>query len=155
MCTRELRPEFIKIDGYFARGVEHDPVKLEFVRSIIDMARAVGSHVIVEGVETLEQCRELFDLDVDGLQGYLCGGLRGRRREYRTAPRTRVPMMSCPIPSSWRQTCPGHRAGTRAHCPHASGCARRYPTPVSVSSHRGRAGSGSSLERSCFIYTRR
>ncbi len=69
----ELRPDFIKIDGYFARGVERDPVKLEFVRSIIDMARAVGSRVIVEGVETLEQCRELFDLDVDGLQGYLCG----------------------------------------------------------------------------------
>jgi len=72
MCS-ELRPDFIKIDGYFARGVEHDPVKLEFVRSIIDMARAVGSRVIVEGVETQEQCRELLDLDVDGLQGYVCG----------------------------------------------------------------------------------
>ena len=69
----EVRPDFIKIDGYFARGIERDPVKLEFVRSIIDMARAVGSNVIVEGVETLEQCRELLDLDIDGLQGYLFG----------------------------------------------------------------------------------
>jgi diguanylate cyclase (GGDEF)-like protein len=69
----ELRPEFVKIDRYFAHGVERDPVKLEFVRSIIDLGRAVGSRVIVEGVETLDECRELLDLDVDGLQGYLFG----------------------------------------------------------------------------------
>jgi diguanylate cyclase (GGDEF)-like protein len=69
----ELRPDFVKIDRYFAHQVERDPVKLEFVRSIIDMGRAVGSRVIVEGVESLEECRELLDLDVDGLQGYLFG----------------------------------------------------------------------------------
>ena len=69
----ELRPDFVKIDQYFAHGVERDPVKLEFVRSIMDMGRAVGSRVIVEGVESLEDCRELLDLDVDSLQGYLFG----------------------------------------------------------------------------------
>jgi EAL domain-containing protein (putative c-di-GMP-specific phosphodiesterase class I)/GGDEF domain-containing protein len=69
----ELRPDFVKIDRYFAQGVERDPVKLAFVRSIIDMGRAVGSRVIIEGVESLEECRELVDLDVDGVQGFLFG----------------------------------------------------------------------------------
>jgi diguanylate cyclase (GGDEF)-like protein len=69
----ELRPEFVKIDRYFAHGVECDPVKLEFIRSITDIGRAVGSRVIVEGVESPEECRELLDLDVDGLEGYLFG----------------------------------------------------------------------------------
>jgi EAL domain-containing protein (putative c-di-GMP-specific phosphodiesterase class I)/GGDEF domain-containing protein len=67
----ELRPEFVKIDQYFIAQIESDPVKMEFVRAIVAMGRAVGSFIIAEGVETREQCRELMDLDVDGAQGYL------------------------------------------------------------------------------------
>lgn len=69
----QLRPNFVKIDPYFAHHVERDPVKLEFVRSLMDMGRAVGSRVIVAGVESQEACGELLDLEVDGLQGYLFG----------------------------------------------------------------------------------
>lgn len=66
----ELRPEYVKIDRYFASGVDRDPVKVEFIRSIIDMARAIGSRVIAEGVETAGECRELLDLGVDAVQGF-------------------------------------------------------------------------------------
>ncbi len=69
----ELRPDFVKIDRYFATGIDQDPVKLEFVRSIVDMGRAVGSRVIAEGIETANECRALFELDIDGAQGYLFG----------------------------------------------------------------------------------
>jgi EAL domain-containing protein (putative c-di-GMP-specific phosphodiesterase class I)/GGDEF domain-containing protein len=69
----ELRPDFVKIDRYFANSVDRDPVKLEFVRSIIEMGRAVGSRVIIEGIETIEECRELIELEVDGFQGFLFG----------------------------------------------------------------------------------
>jgi len=67
----ELRPDFVKIDRYFISGIDSDPVKLEFVRSIVAMGRAVGSYIIAEGVETIQECREVFDLDVDAAQGFL------------------------------------------------------------------------------------
>ncbi|MDB6083449.1 MAG: hypothetical protein JWN43_1330, partial [Gammaproteobacteria bacterium] len=75
----ELRPDFVKIDRYFVSNIESDPVKFEFVRSIVAMGRAVGSYIIAEGVETAEQCRELMDLDVDAAQGYLFAPPRSER----------------------------------------------------------------------------
>lgn len=66
----EIRPDFVKVDRYFVSGIDTDPTKLEFIRSIIDMSRAVGSRIIAEGVETEGECRELLDLGADGLQGY-------------------------------------------------------------------------------------
>ena len=81
----ELRPDFVKIDRYFANGIDRDPIKFEFVRSIIDMGRAVGSRIIVEGIETIEECRELFELEVDGFQGYLFGRPETALRDATTA----------------------------------------------------------------------
>lgn len=69
----ELKPDFVKIDRYFVSGIDADATKLEFVRSILDMGRAIGCRVIAEGVETERECRELVDLGVDRLQGHLFG----------------------------------------------------------------------------------
>lgn len=69
----ELKPDYVKIDRYFVSGIDADPTKLEFVRSILDMGRAMGCRVIAEGVETERECRELVDLGVDRLQGHLFG----------------------------------------------------------------------------------
>jgi diguanylate cyclase (GGDEF)-like protein len=69
----ELKPDFVKIDRYFISGIDADPTKLEFVRSILDMGRAMGCRVIAEGVETDRECRELVDLGLDRLQGHLLG----------------------------------------------------------------------------------
>jgi diguanylate cyclase (GGDEF)-like protein len=69
----ELKPDFVKIDRYFISGIDADPTKLEFVRSILDMGRAMGCRVIAEGVETERECRELVDLGLDRLQGHLLG----------------------------------------------------------------------------------
>jgi EAL domain-containing protein (putative c-di-GMP-specific phosphodiesterase class I)/GGDEF domain-containing protein/CBS domain-containing protein len=66
----EIRPEFVKIDRYFVSKIDSDSVKSGFIRSIVAMARAAGSYVIAEGVETADQCRCLLDLDVDAAQGY-------------------------------------------------------------------------------------
>ena len=52
-------------------GIDADATKLEFVRSILDMGRAIGCRVIAEGVETERECRELVDLGLDRLQGNL------------------------------------------------------------------------------------
>lgn len=69
----ELKPDFVKIDRYFISGIDVDPTKLEFVRSILDMGRAMGCRVIAEGVETERECRVLVDLGLDRLQGHLLG----------------------------------------------------------------------------------
>ena len=69
----ELKPDFVKIDRYFVSGIDADPTKLEFVRSMLDMGRAMGCRVIGEGVETERECRELVNLGLDRLQGNLLG----------------------------------------------------------------------------------
>jgi diguanylate cyclase (GGDEF)-like protein len=69
----ELKPDYVKIDRYFVSGIDADPTKLEFVRSMLDMGRAMGCRVIAEGVETEKECRELVDLGLDRLQGNFFG----------------------------------------------------------------------------------
>ncbi|HEX7012580.1 MAG TPA: bifunctional diguanylate cyclase/phosphodiesterase [Steroidobacteraceae bacterium] len=69
----ELKPDYVKIDRYFVNGIDADATKREFVRSMLDMGRAMGCRVVAEGVETEKECRELVDLGVDRLQGNLFG----------------------------------------------------------------------------------
>lgn len=69
----ELKPDYVKIDRYFVSGIDADATKREFVRSMLDMGRAMGCRVIAEGVETEKECRELVDLGLDRLQGNLFG----------------------------------------------------------------------------------
>ncbi|HEV2700913.1 MAG TPA: bifunctional diguanylate cyclase/phosphodiesterase [Steroidobacteraceae bacterium] len=68
-----VRPEYVKVDRYFVSGIEHDPVRGEILRSIVDMARAIGCRVIAEGVENAAQCMLALELGVDHVQGYLLG----------------------------------------------------------------------------------
>ncbi len=69
----ELRPDYVKIDRYFISNIDSDSTKYGFVRSIIDLGRTIGCRVIAEGVETPGECRELMELGIDRLQGYLFG----------------------------------------------------------------------------------
>ncbi|VVC82628.1 GGDEF domain-containing protein [Sideroxydans sp. CL21] len=66
----ELRPEFIKIDMHFVQGVDHDPIKLQFLKSIQHIAESCGTHVIAEGVETEAELRVVKDIGIALGQGY-------------------------------------------------------------------------------------
>ena len=66
----ELRPDYVKIDRYFTAQIESDVVVAEILRSMLDMAHVMGSRVVAEGVENLQQCALLQDIGVDYLQGY-------------------------------------------------------------------------------------
>lgn len=70
----KLRPDFVKLDRHFVSGIQNDPIKFEFFRSMLDIARACQSMVIAEGVETAEECREMLALNVDFVQGYFFAG---------------------------------------------------------------------------------
>jgi len=77
----ELQPEFVKIDRHFIHGISNDPVKREFVRSISQIGRSLGCHVLAEGIEQLDELRTLQTMDIELGQGYLLG-----RPEARPAP---------------------------------------------------------------------
>ncbi len=69
----ELRPEYVKIDRHFIDGIHLDPLKREFVGSILQIARASKAQVIAEGIELPEELAVLSDMGVDLVQGYLLG----------------------------------------------------------------------------------
>ena len=66
----ELRPQYVKIDMHFVQGINHDPVKLQFVRSIQEIAEKSGTVVIAEGIETQAELLLIRELGIDGGQGY-------------------------------------------------------------------------------------
>ncbi|MEQ4539168.1 MAG: bifunctional diguanylate cyclase/phosphodiesterase [Billgrantia sp.] len=68
----ELRPDFVKLDRHFITGIDQDPDKRQFLRSILDVSRSLGCQLIAEGVETAEEYRSLWELDrsLSLLQGY-------------------------------------------------------------------------------------
>lgn len=66
----ELRPEYIKVDMHFVQGVDRDPIKLQFLKSIQSIAESCGTHVIAEGVETEAELRVIRDIGIAHGQGY-------------------------------------------------------------------------------------
>lgn len=69
----ELKPAYVKIDKHFVDGIHQDPHKLEFVRSIQQLAEGVGAHLIGEGVELASQLCIIRDIGIRFAQGYLIG----------------------------------------------------------------------------------
>jgi diguanylate cyclase (GGDEF)-like protein len=66
----ELRPEYIKVDMHFVQGVDRDPIKLQFLKSIQQIAESSGTQVIAEGVETEAELRVVKDIGIALGQGY-------------------------------------------------------------------------------------
>ena len=69
----ELRPEYVKIDMHFIQGINNDPVKLQFVRSIQEIAEKSNTLVIAEGIETQAELLVIRDVGVAYGQGYHLG----------------------------------------------------------------------------------
>jgi EAL domain-containing protein (putative c-di-GMP-specific phosphodiesterase class I) len=63
----------IKIDGSFVRAMTGSRADHAIVKAIIDMARAMGKHVVAEGVETTEERHALQTLGCHYAQGFLFG----------------------------------------------------------------------------------
>ncbi len=66
----ELRPDYVKIDRHFIKGIDTDAVKREFVRAMLDIAHRIGNKVIAEGIETDAELSTLMALGVEYVQGY-------------------------------------------------------------------------------------
>ncbi len=68
---RRLPIDNLKIDGSFVEGINSDVENLEIVKTIITLAHILGMDAIAEGVETVEQVKQLQALDCEFAQGYL------------------------------------------------------------------------------------
>jgi diguanylate cyclase (GGDEF)-like protein/PAS domain S-box-containing protein len=62
--------DFLKIDGSFVKGVLHDPIDREMVRSINEIGHLTGKKTIAEWAENAEIIEVLRGLGVDYAQGY-------------------------------------------------------------------------------------
>jgi diguanylate cyclase (GGDEF)-like protein/PAS domain S-box-containing protein len=61
----------VKIDKSFVDNLDQGTVGVAMVRSIVEVAHALGITTIAEGVENAEQYRALQALDCDAMQGFL------------------------------------------------------------------------------------
>ena len=68
---RNLPVGTLKIDKSFIDKMLQDREQENFVKSIIDMAHALGLNVVAEGVETDLQLQKLAQFDCDCIQGYV------------------------------------------------------------------------------------
>lgn len=66
----ELLPEYVKIDKHFTRGLHRDPIKINFVSSIQQMAKSMHCHIIAEGIEHWEDYNVISKIGITCAQGY-------------------------------------------------------------------------------------
>lgn len=63
-------PNYIKIDRLLITGIQEDPKKQHFVKSIIEFAHDNGFLALAEGVETEEELAAVIHMEVDLIQGF-------------------------------------------------------------------------------------
>lgn len=66
----EWQPEYVKIDRFFINGLERDGRKRLFVSRVVELAHILGTQVVAEGVERVEELHACRDAGCDLVQGY-------------------------------------------------------------------------------------
>ena len=70
---RALPADFVKIDGPFLRAALVDPRELKTLKTVVEMALANGSEIIVEQVENAEHAALASKIGANYAQGFLYG----------------------------------------------------------------------------------
>lgn len=68
---RRLNPDIVKIDGRLVDDLSHDPVAAVIVSAIVQVSRVMGAQTVAEWVETDDQYRQVTEMGVDYIQGFL------------------------------------------------------------------------------------
>ena len=69
----ELKPEFVKADKHFVTGIADDPIKIQFLKAIQQIAESCGSRIIAEGIETESDFKMVQELGIACGQGFFIG----------------------------------------------------------------------------------
>lgn len=69
----KLHPDIVKLDMELVRNIDRDKDRQSMLKSLIPLCHQQKILVAAEGVETFDELRSLYELDVDLFQGYyLC-----------------------------------------------------------------------------------
>jgi EAL domain-containing protein (putative c-di-GMP-specific phosphodiesterase class I) len=68
-----LKPDVLKLDRSLVSGVDSHVIRLEVVKSFVQMCSRMGSLALAEGVERQEDILRLLEIGVDVFQGYYFG----------------------------------------------------------------------------------
>lgn len=68
-----LEPDIIKLDISIVRGIDADNSRRALAAALMGFARATGSKVVAEGVETASELSALRELGINKAQGYFLG----------------------------------------------------------------------------------
>jgi len=67
-----LPVDIVKIDRSFVRDITTDSRRFKLLCGIVDLSRALSLHIVIEGVETLEQLALVVERNLaDIIQGYV------------------------------------------------------------------------------------
>jgi EAL domain-containing protein (putative c-di-GMP-specific phosphodiesterase class I)/GGDEF domain-containing protein len=69
----ELGPEYVKIDRYLIHEIAQSPGRLSIVRALVQVADSLGTDLIAEGVERMQDLAIIQDLGIRFAQGFLLG----------------------------------------------------------------------------------
>ena len=67
----ELYPDFIKLDMSIVRDINNNPFKIAILEALVNLASAMNSKIIAEGVETADELITVMKLGVGFAQGYI------------------------------------------------------------------------------------
>ena len=77
--VQDLKPDYIKMSGYFCRDIHLDPFKQEIVRSTAQMADRLGIPTVLENIETQSELEKVQELGITYGQGYFFSKPASRR----------------------------------------------------------------------------
>ncbi|WP_100012253.1 EAL domain-containing protein [Lentibacillus sediminis] len=66
----DLKPHYVKLAREYVDGVSTDPEKQSVAKSVLEMARNIGSRPLAEGIERPEDLTFLTDIGYELFQGY-------------------------------------------------------------------------------------
>ena len=81
--ARSYGIDYLKVDGRFIRGLAQDPALADFARQLVVTARAMGVWIYAEGVDDLQDLRQLWAIGFDGATG---PAVTASRRDDTSAP---------------------------------------------------------------------
>ncbi len=81
-----LRPQFMKVDRSIVERIERDDRKQRLVELLVLFAKATGTQLVVEGIETEEEAAVVKRMGADLLQGFLYGKPTPNLSSTRTLP---------------------------------------------------------------------
>jgi len=70
---KDLPVDYVKIDGSFVKDVSDNPLNKTILKSLNDVAQAMGKQTVAEFVETEESVKMLKSMGVDYVQGHHIG----------------------------------------------------------------------------------